>query len=159
MGIVDPAVLWDRFMAKVQVQPDGCWTWTGQLNNHMYGVIKRGNKRRLAHVWAYQQVIGAIPPGMVLDHVCHSSSECEGGQGCLHRRCVNPSHLEPVTQRENAQRGRTGQATGAKNRSKTHCPSGHEIDGVRPSGERYCKTCNRLRERSRAAARRAKVAA
>lgn len=140
---------WDLFMAKVRIEDNGCWIWLGQLNNRGYGRVKREGRRHLAHIWAYRQVHGDVPGGLELDHVCHTESGCVGGSECPHRRCVNPAHLEPVTHRENAGRGRTGLATGARNRAKTHCPHGHSLDGHRPNGERYCKTCNRLRARRR----------
>lgn len=48
--------------------------------------------------------------GLQLDHVCHSKDQaCEGGSGCLHRRCVNPDHLELVTAAENRRRARQQQ--------------------------------------------------
>lgn len=144
---------WERFVAKVQIEDSGCWTWLGQLNNRGYGWVKRDGRRQLAHVWAYTEARGPVPEGLELDHLCHTESECPGGDYCPHRRCVNPDHLEPVTHQENMRRGRTGMATGALNRAKTHCPHGHLLDGVRKVGkglgERYCKTCNRLRARGK----------
>jgi hypothetical protein len=88
---------------------------------------------------AYELEVGPIPKGKALDHLCHNADlSCLGGAGCLHRRCVNPRHLEPVTMRENTMRGRG-------HGSETHCPSGHPYDDfntyVYPRGGRGCRVC------------------
>lgn len=74
----------------------GCWNWQLKIDQRGYGVVRRegrvvGNVR--AHRWVYEQVVGPISEGMVLDHRCRN------------RRCVNPAHLEPVTHVENCRRG------------------------------------------------------
>ena len=53
----------------------------------------------------YELVVGPIPEGMTIDHRCHDRASCSGGPACLHRRCVNPAHLELATQRDNMLRG------------------------------------------------------
>lgn len=66
-----------------------CWLWTA-ANTKGYGAFNRGNGITVpAHHWAYEQLIGPIPQGLELDHLCEVHS------------CVRPSHLEPVTRREN----------------------------------------------------------
>lgn len=127
---------------------DGCWSWIGALRNG-YGVIN-GHRRneRLAHRVAYETWVGPIPDGLTLDHICHTYDEtCLGGQGCLHRRCINPTHLEPVTINENVSRGRKHYS------SRTHCPSGHpfsvENTALRSDGGRRCKVCRNAQERRR----------
>lgn len=122
-----------KFWAKVDTTGN-CWLWTGCLNNMGYGQLTRRSagesSRHLAHRFAYQELVGVIPEGMVLDHLCKVSA------------CVNPSHLEPVTQAENIRRGNACRAT------KTHCANGHEwADGnvylfQRRGGiEKQCRTC------------------
>lgn len=96
---------------------------------------------RVAHKFAYQYVIGLIPDGLTLDHLCTV------------RHCVNPAHLEPVTMKENLMRGN---GFGAKNARKTHCHRGHEFtpeNTLTINGRRVCRPCNRLRLRERYAKR------
>ena len=81
--------------------PDACWPWLDHINECGYGMFYGGQRR--AHRIAYQLLVGLIPPGLELDHTCHTEA-CPGGRECLHRRCVNPAHLEPVTKSENARR-------------------------------------------------------
>src|SRR5206468_154186 len=71
----------------------GCHVWTGQTDRGGYGRITVGlgaDKRPTrVHIVAFEHIRGAVPGGMVLDHLCRN------------RRCCNPDHLEPVTRREN----------------------------------------------------------
>lgn len=92
-----------------------CWLWTGASDIKGYGRLRRRNGRgyHKAHRLAYEALVGPIPEGLVLDHVCHNGSGCAGGDGCPHRACVNPAHLEPVTQRTNVRRGRRGRQVSA----------------------------------------------
>ena len=92
----------------------------------------------LAHRFMYEYLIGPIPDGMTIDHLCRV------------RKCVNPMHMEVVTQKENMLRGNTLQA---KNKNKTHCVRGHEFtpDNTlvyrRNNGYmRICRKCKRRRE-------------
>lgn len=123
----------DLFWRNVAVTPS-CWLWTGYIADTGYGQFASGHTR-LAHRISYQLVVGPIPEGLQIDHLCRV------------RHCVNPLHLEPVTQRENLLRGET---ITARNAAKTHCPRGHaytaENTYVRPRGSRECRTCNRLRQ-------------
>lgn len=145
----------ERFMAKVEVQPDGCWTWTAAVYPAGYGMfaVRRfnapGYQSALAHRWAYRYFVGEVPDGLVLDHICHSRA-CPGGYTCPHRRCVNPAHLEPVIQAVNAARGQGGQEHGRK----THCLRGHELTEAnvyRYAKRRYCRTCRAIRRHPRSA--------
>lgn len=129
-----------RFWAKVD-KTETCWLWTAGLNRHGYGQFKLNGRTRTAHRLAYEWLVGEIPEGLHLDHLCRV------------RHCVNPDHLEPVTCRVNLLRGETLQA---RNAAKTHCPQGHPYDRLR-AGRRVCSICRRdamrrLRERKRAAA-------
>jgi HNH endonuclease len=97
----------DRFFAFVQ-KTDGCWLWTGGCNEKGYGYFGgSGITTVRAHIWSWRHVNGPVPKGLQLDHRCHNADpSCPGGVDCLHRKCVNPKHLEPVTPRINARRGR-----------------------------------------------------
>jgi hypothetical protein len=142
----------ERFIAKV-LKTDTCWLWTGATTASGYGnimVSSQGGKKtyRAAHRVSYELLVGQIPGKLSLDHLCRN------------RRCVNPQHLEPVTQRVNLLRGVGLTATNA---SKEHCLRGHEytpnntvvwID-KRGSITRKCRTCRRANERARYATRKA----
>jgi hypothetical protein len=137
-----------RFMSRISVQPNGCWHWTGRINKAGYGLFTVAGKHERAHRFSYILFTGPIPDRLRLDHFCHTrDKECPGGP-CLHRRCINPAHLEPVTARVNNLRGR---GLIARNAAKTHCPKGHPYDEVNtyypPSGGRACRICRKLRAR------------
>lgn len=131
----------ERLMNAVVKTDDGCWEYAKNLGSARNGYrqiqieIRDGRKiRKTAHRLVYESMVGPIPEGLVLDHLCRN------------RCCVNPDHLEPVTQRENVLRG---QGVAAKNAAKTHCPRGHEYDdentGFTGEGHRYCRACNKAR--------------
>lgn len=82
-----------RFWTKVHLpSDDGCWVWTASQNGTGYGALTIAGARKLAHRLAYAHLVGPIPDGLDLDHLCRN------------RMCVNPAHLEPVTRRENLRR-------------------------------------------------------
>lgn len=124
-----------RFWAKVDTSagPDACWPWTGEINNGGYGNFKIGGRKLYAHRVGYELLVGPIPAGLHIDHLCRN------------RRCQNARHMEPVTNAENARRGEAG----INHRSKTHCPQGHPYDEantyVEPRGggrgSRKCRAC------------------
>lgn len=134
------APLAERLRAKSQILDNGCWLWLGFTDAGGYGRLSVGSKRdgtngtASAHRAAWELVNGPVPIGLVLDHLCRN------------RACINPSHLEPVTQRENTLRG---EGNAAKNARKTHCKNGHPFEGdnlyVSPRGKRTCLTCWRAR--------------
>lgn len=130
--------------------PDGCWPWRGYRDANGYGQFGRPPRR--AHRVAYELMVRPIPEGMHIDHLCHNDDEsCPGGMACPHRLCVNPAHLEPVTQRENLLRSR--HTLPHHNAAKTRCPQGHPYDEantyktVTAKGRqrRECRTCRRER--------------
>ena len=127
----------ERFWAKVE-KTDTCWIWIAALGGgHGYGMIRspEGRKMLLAHRVAYELLVGPIPPGLELDHLCRN------------RRCVNPEHLEPVTHRENILRGDSPPAHQVK---ITHCPRGHEYTAGNTywqGRKRSCLRCRRDRAR------------
>lgn len=119
-------------MDRVQVTDDGCWLWTGYVDRDGYG---RQNEGRLAHRLMYEALVGPIPEGLTIDHLCRV------------RHCVNPAHLEPVTLRENVLRG---YGLGGNQARRTHCPQGHPYDEENTykapgSRRRYCRACQRTR--------------
>jgi hypothetical protein len=119
-----------RFLQKVAFAESGCWQWLGSMDRKGYARFGVNGRNTLAHRWIYEQETGAIPEGMVLDHLCRN------------RGCVNPLHLEPVTSRENTMRGET---VAARNTNATHCPKGHPYTPEniyrRKDGGRQCKPC------------------
>lgn len=126
-----------RFWPKVQ-QTDSCWLWIGGLDSKGYGQFRVDSSRKIvAHRFAYMLLIGDVPSGMVLDHLCRV------------RRCVNPEHLEPVTDAENIRRGDV---------VRDQCRNGHAYvpENVKlVGGFRKCVTCLRRRESRRREALRA----
>lgn len=127
---------WQRFWAKVEIGP-GCWLWTaaGARSGNGYGRFHRDGRLLLAHRVAYEWLVGSIPDGLELDHLCRV------------RACVNPGHLEPVTLRENILRG---ESPSARNAVKSECPQGHPYDEantyVDRTGRRHCRTCAKRRK-------------
>lgn len=122
----------ERLWEKVD-KTDTCWLWTGFCIGG-YGVIGEWDKSFMAHRLAYELLIGPIPDGLVIDHLCRV------------RNCVNPDHLEPVTLAENIRRGEVGR----HNATKTVCPQGHEYTEVNTywyRGTRSCRTCGREKQR------------
>lgn len=128
----------ERFWSKVRSEGD-CLIWTSTTDKAGYPDFHvSGYPKCRAHRFAYWLVYGTIPEGLVLDHLCRN------------RNCVNPTHLEPVTQRENVHRGL---GIAARNRAKTHCPQGHPYDEVNTTvvtfttgrKARYCRACMRDR--------------
>lgn len=140
-----------KFWSKVD-KTEACWTWTGSIDQHGYGYFRTNGRRYAAHRFSYLLARGDIPKGLVVDHLCHGwDTNCKAeGNWCRHRSCVNPDHLEAVTQRENLLRGHgvSGQAA-----RRTHCPQGHPYDEANTyfqGGDRRCRAC---REARKAAAR------
>ena len=136
----------DSFWARVQ-KTDDCWLWTGAKYKDGYGafaVVIGGRWRtRRAHRLAFEDSGQEIPDGLVLDHICHNADECAGGNDCVHRRCVNPSHLEPVTKRVNTLRGST---LPGRNHLATQCINGHPFTPENTylwgrNGSRSCRAC------------------
>lgn len=82
----------ERFWSKVE-KTDSCWLWRGAAAGGGYGHLLVDGRFVQAHRYAYETLIGPIPEGLELDHLCRV------------RRCVRPEHLEPVTRGENIRRG------------------------------------------------------
>lgn len=98
------ALIEERFRAFFEPGAAGeCWPWRGVVGWDGYGCA--GTRHRRAHRVAYEVLIGPVPPGLQIDHACHNRApSCVGGYACPHRSCVNPDHLEAVTQGENVRR-------------------------------------------------------
>lgn len=131
----------ERFWVKVNkdgalpfARPDlgRCWIWTGALRKG-HGEFRRARRSLVAaHRFVYELEVGQIPPGLVIDHLCRVP------------RCVNPAHLEAVTNVENVLRGNS---LPARNARKTHCLNGHEFSPentrINNRGDRVCIACAR----------------
>ena len=145
----------ERFWSHVDKQIS-CWLWTGTMEWSGYGnIFVNGNTPRLqkAHRFSYELLVGPIPEGLEIDHTCHTKMCPTPGIKDLHRRCVNPAHLEAVTRAVNIDRGQAPELTRAYYRAAvTHCPWGHEyteentrIEIRRGWSTRHCRACNRRR--------------
>jgi hypothetical protein len=125
----------DRFWANVE-KTESCWVWTAGRFTEGYGGFRVDGRTRRAHRVAYELLIGPIAHGLVLDHLCGNPS------------CVNPAHLEPVTNRLNVLRGSGHTAVNAR---KTHCIHGHEFTPQNTyrdrRAKRHCVECGRIRSR------------
>lgn len=135
-----PHGLPDRIRQKFEVDASGCWLWIASREGGGYGHVSVNGKLRPSHRVVYELLVGQIPAGLHLDHLCRV------------RHCVNPAHLEPVTNRENYLRGDAPAvlaklAEEARANRPTHCPSGHEYteDNVyvtdQRRGYRRCRRC------------------
>lgn len=130
-----------RFWEKVIKAPSGCWRWVGHLHPSGYGRVSSGRDPdepavMYAHRFAYKKLVGPIPSGLVLDHLCR------------HKACVNPLHLQPVTNGVNIRRGSRVRVTG--------CKWGHayteENVYYTSQGSRTCRECRRLHRAEKRAA-------
>ena len=120
-----------RFFAKVREDSAGCWIWTAFRDRKGYGKFQYGVvDARLAYNVSYGLMVGDVPEGLQLDHLCRNTS------------CVNPYHLDPVPPGVNKRRAME---------VVTHCPSGHlyspENTYRTPQGNRVCRTCRKRSQR------------
>jgi hypothetical protein len=142
---------WEKVRKADRFDPDTCWLWTAPPDSNGYGRLKVAVRMVRAHIFAYELLVGPVPDGLELDHLCHGRDKsCKGGSTCIHRRCVNPGHLEAVTHRTNVLRGVSPVARCAV---KTHCPAGHAYSPENTRlyrGSRYCRACRRAWDAARA---------
>jgi len=91
----------ERLLERVIISPDGCWIFNGATNDSGYGVVRVGGVLWKAHRYSFTVLLGPIPPTLDLGHLCHDRDlSCPPGI-CLHRRCIRPGHLMPMTIDEN----------------------------------------------------------
>lgn len=110
-------------MQHVMPEPmSGCWLWTGSVMKRGYGQVYLNGRTQLAHRAVYEHYRGAIPNGLVLDHRC-----------CV-AICVNPDHLDAVTQSENITRSLRG--SDAHNNTE----EGRLINAIRKTAHRIAFT-------------------
>lgn len=135
-----PAWVYERrLLERVEVDDNGCWLWQGPINRGGYGgTIRAWQRGWLAHRLAFTVMVEPIRGDNQIDHLCRV------------RRCINPDHLEQVTQAENLRR---------QGAAVTHCPRQHEYTEANTyrgkRGLRACRECQRIRSRAAKRARRA----
>ena len=99
----------EKLLQKIN-KTKNCWIWIGHITPLGYGRYSA----KFAHRLVYELLVGKIPKGLELDHLCRNT------------RCVNPKHLEPVTHKENILRGIGWTAINAR---KILCLKGHPLKG------------------------------
>lgn len=117
----------------------GCWEWTGPTTDKGYARISQSKTSWvLGHRLFFEIFRGKVPDGLDLDHLCRN------------RNCINPSHLEPVSRRENVMRGRSPFILAHHSGS---CVRGHQMTPdntyISPKGQKHCKACRQMREKKR----------
>ena len=137
MSDYTPSNLPARLTEKISQHESGCWNWIACRHTNGYGKLGYQGRTWLAHRCVYTILVGDIPDGLVLDHVCRN------------RLCVNPSHLRPCTNRENIL-APGSQSPSALQAQRTACQVGHPLSGDNLylyEGKRDCLTCRRERTR------------
>lgn len=124
----------ERCMRLTEITEDGCWLWKGTISTNGYGRFAVNGTTRPAHRIIYEILVGPIPEGLTIDHLCRV------------RHCVRPDHLEPVTQYVNQSRGTSPVSI---NTNKTHCKRGHPFSEANTrwvrGKYRVCRACDAIR--------------
>ena len=122
-----------RFLSHVKIIDSGCWEWQGRISNKGYAHFFWDKSTKNAHRFSYKQYVGPLTKGLQIDHLCRNKT------------CVNPSHLEQVTQQVNISR--------IPRHTKTHCKKGHEYTPENSyfykETKRCCRICLRLKNQKR----------
>ena len=144
--MIHPRPIKDRFWEKVK-KTKSCWNWTGKTKTTRgYGVLWFGGGKTIsAHRFSYEIHNGKIPNGLQIDHLCRN------------RKCVNPEHLEAVTDKVNVLRGI---GLSAMNARKTHCKNGHPFNKQNTwhyKGQRVCRICKRINQNIRRKLKKQKI--
>ena len=151
-----PQALLDRWndLSGCRLIPEpnsGCWIWLGGISERGYGRVWWRGKHYPAHRASYEASRGPIAAGMVIDHLCRVPG------------CVNPDHLDAVTQRTNILRGQSPFATAIRDKAtfgharKSDCSRGHaKIFGALRRGTKMmvCLDCKRVNNLARSERRR-----
>ena len=150
-----PEWLIQQLLDRREVTPDGCWLWPGYINRDGYAVVmytahrEDGTTHRpqlMVHRLAYMRFVADLDDDQQVDHTCHDPAVCLArNRDCLHRRCFNPEHLEPVAGAVNLMR--SGNFT-AVNAAKTHCDRNHKFTPentyIASDGSRNCRACKAM---------------
>lgn len=132
----------ERFWSRVEFGDwQDCWLWRGYLRRDGYGATSIKGANRYVHRVAYELLVGPIPEGLHIDHLCRVPA------------CVNPLHLEAVTNHENVLRGKLG----ALRERPTECPRGHPYTPENTHMQRHsagysyqrCRRCSADKARAR----------
>ena len=129
----------DRLISRLVLDESGCWLWPGAVSRG-YGQLGVGGKLKRVHRLTYEYFRGVIPEGLTLDHLCRV------------RRCANPWHCEPVTNRENTLRGEHPSAIAYR---EGRCKRGHQYEQhgrTDAHGHHYCRLCKSEWQRANRAA-------
>ncbi|MFF4777522.1 hypothetical protein ACFY05_32165 [Microtetraspora fusca] len=147
-----------RFFAKLaygevpahQSDLGRCIIWTRATNKDGYGAFKDGDGKTVnSHLWLYRRLVGPLPEGYELDHLCHRRDVCTPGPTCPHRVCV--IHVDPVTQLENWRRSgaitviHANQEMCEGYKGTYHHPLSGDNLYITPDGRRECRACHRMR--------------
>lgn len=122
----------DDFWAHKRRNRSGCWLWTGTVNTGGYGQVYWQGRTHTAHRIAYELATGTTLGKLTVDHLCRT------------RLCINPEHLEAVTQAENNRRAPSWIG------NQTHCKRGHPFEGINvftDGKQRRCLPCEREMDR------------
>lgn len=130
---------WRQRLISDSHSVEGCWLWRKHVDKSGYArTTYAKDYEQLAHRLSYRLFKGEIPDGLTIDHLCRR------------RYCINPDHLDAVTQRENVLRG---EGVAARRARQTHCKRGHEFSRentyIFRNGRRGCRSCAKSARRRR----------